>query len=193
MDKLTFAPLIDVPLVVSTVGLFIRHFNGWVRSNAMDANIDLAARLPMARRRVVVLFVAVLLLCWLANLAVWSLFAVLFGLGIAIAVVAGGDVLGGEITLGGAAYLIREWAFGFPEMILEPPDPFTPTHSSHCKDGELLGKSGFATVPIRPTGPAEIENMQVSVSSADGRLIEAGTEITVIAYRNGRPCVSPRS
>ena len=192
MDRITFAPLIDLPLAVFTVALFIWHFNRWASSNDLEANVDLAARLPTARIRVITLFTAILLLCWLSNLAVWSLFALLFGIGIVIAVLGRGGIFGLQLGLWAAACIIREWSFGFPQFVLYPPNTSVNASSPNCNDGELMGRIGVATFSLRPTGNAEIDGVQVSVSSADGRMIDAGTEVTVTAYRNGRPCVSPR-
>ena len=193
MDTIVFRPSIDVPLVLATVALFIREFKRSAVSNDLDTNVDLVARLPSARTRVISLFAAVLLICWLSNLAVWSLFAVLLAFGIVFAFLSGADIIGAEIGLWATAYLIREWCFGFPKVILEPPEPATITQSAEWENGELLGKMGVASAPIRPTGLAEIDNQQVTVSSADGRFIEAGTEVVVSAYRNGCPCVMPCS
>lgn len=193
MDKLAFAPLIDVPLVVCTVALFIWHFNRWASRNDLDTSVDLAARLPTAGLRVIALFTCILLLCWLSNIAVWPVFALLLGVGVALAFIAGGDGDGGEVGLWAAAYLIREWAFGFPQFILHPPKSSVITSTSQCNRGELMGKIGTTTSPIRPTGDAEIDGVKVTVASTDGRLIETGTQVSVTAYRNGRPCVSPRS
>ena len=113
MDRITFAPLIDLPLAVFAVALFIWHFNRWASSNDLEANVDLAARLPTARIRVITLFTAILLLCWLSNLAVWSLFALLFGIGIVIAVLGRGGIFGLQLGLWAAACIIREWSLGF--------------------------------------------------------------------------------
>ena len=193
MDKIAFAPLIDLPLAVLTTAAFIWHFNKWASSNDLDTGVDVAARLPAARMRVITLFAVILLLCWLLNLAVWSIFALLLGIGIAIAFITSGDIDGGAFGLWGAAYLIREWAFGFPQLILHPPSPTASLSNPDGRDGELIGKTGTATSPIRPTGDVEIDGVTISVSSADGRLIETGTHVKVTAYRNGRPCVSPHS
>lgn len=191
MDTIAFAPSIDVPLVLATVVLLLRNFNRWAVSSHLETNVDLAARLPTARMRVISLFAVILVFCWLVNLAVWTLFAVLLGVGLAIALLLSGDVIGGEMGLRGAAYLLREWSFGFPETILEPPAPASITRPPDSEDGALIGETGVARTPIRPTGLVEFDNAQVTVSSADGRFIAAGTEVVVATYRNGTPCVIP--
>ncbi|MBQ7277954.1 MAG: hypothetical protein IJR17_01945 [Clostridia bacterium] len=45
---------------------------------------------------------------------------------------------------------------------------------------ELMGKSGTAITPLRPTGVAEIEGERVNVSTR-GSFIDAGSQVTVIA------------
>lgn len=193
MDKIAFAPLIDVPLVVFTAAACVWHFGRWAVSNDVDPNMNLVARLPIARLRAIALFVAILLLCWLLNLAVWSLFALLLGVGIAIAFLVGGAPDGGAVGLWAAAQLIREWSFGFPHLILHPPGPSVDSARLDQRAGELLGKTGTVLSSLRPMGDADIEGVKMAVSSADGQWIETGTEVTVTAYRNGRPCVTPNS
>jgi hypothetical protein len=64
-------------LALVTVLAFILHFNAWARANNTDTSVDLAARLPAARIRVVCLFAVIVSLCWMADLAVWAVFAFL--------------------------------------------------------------------------------------------------------------------
>lgn len=198
MDKVpVFAPAIDVPLAVLTVAAFLWHFEYWSTKRGGDSDengispVDLRARLPAARWRVALLFAGLLLLCWFANVAVWAIYTLPLAIGIVTALVTGGSTEGGEFGLWIIAFAIREWAFGFPESVLFPPTP-TAIPTPRFEDGELTGRHGSATTPIRPTGTAEIDGNQVTVSSEDGRLIETGTPVTVTVYRNGRPCVRPR-
>ncbi len=191
MEQLAFAPMIDLPLAGITLSAFIWHFNRWAFHHDIDTSIDVASRLPVARLRVIALFVCALLVCWLANFAFWSIFALLLGIGMAVALVAGGDVDGGAFGLWAAAYLIREWSFGFPQLVLHPQTHDTGSIASAADTGELVGKSGVTTSPLRPTGDAEIDGVTYSVASADGQLLDSGARVTVTSYRNGRPCVSP--
>lgn len=189
MDKLTFAPLIDIPLVSITLAFFILHFNRWAFRNDLDTSADVASRLPSARFRVIVLMVGFLFLCWLFDFAAWSIFAFLAGIGLAIAIFSGWSLEGGTVGLFGAALFIREWAFGFPQLVLHPPgqviDPSPPK-----RQHRLIGKSGTTTSPLRPIGDACIDGTIVTVACDDGRLIESGTPVVVSCYKNGRLYVS---
>lgn len=193
MSKIAFAPIIDLPLVIITVSAFIWHFNRWALRRDVESNVDLPARLPTALLRVILLFVCILLVCWTGDLAVWALFAMLLGIGLVVALATSGDVVGGAFGLFVAAYLIREWAFGFPQLILHPPRHENTTSLQHDGKGELLGKTGITTVSLRPTGDALIDGAKYSVVSLDGGWIDAGERIEVRTYRNGRPCVAPIS
>ena len=191
MDTLAFAPLIDFPLAGVTAATFIWHFNRWALRRDIDTAIDISTRLPTARYRVILLFASLLLLCWFLDLAFWSIFALLLGIGLVIAVVFGGDIQGSAFGLWAAAYLIREWAFGFPQLILHPQPHDSRVSVRHETLEILLGKTGVTISPLRPTGDAEIDGLKHSVVSYDGGLLDPGTKVTVMSYRNGYPCVSP--
>jgi len=191
MEKLTFAPLVDFPLVGITLAAFIWHFNRWAFKHDIDTSIDVVSRLPAARLRIILLFSCTLLLCWSVNFAVWSIFALLLGIGLAVAVVAGGDIGGTALGLAATAWLIREWAFGFPQLILQPQRQDSPVSASTKEIGSLIGKTGVTTSPLRPTGYVEIDGLIYSAASADGQLLDSGTNFTVTCYRNGHPCVTP--
>ncbi|MEZ6086812.1 MAG: hypothetical protein R3C05_02015 [Pirellulaceae bacterium] len=200
MNNLTFTLLLDVPLVCMTLTAFIWHFNWWAIHGDVDSTIDLASRLSVARWRVVFLLVGILLLCWLLNIAVWAIFVVLFGIGVAIVFIAGlgMEAGGGGFVLLAVAFLIREWCFGFPQLILLPETHDSsvarPTVAHPAADtNSLVGKSGVAVSPLRPTGEAEIEGVVYTVASADGRMLDRGTLVTDTLFRNGRPCVAPVS
>ena len=191
MDKFVFSPQIDLPLIAVSLGLFLLHSQLWAHREQANCDVDLLARLPSARFRIISVFACILFVCWLANLAVWTLFALLLAIGIAGAVVLNASSGGGEIMLLFAAAAIREWAFGFPQLILQPPN--NQHNGAATPDESLLGKSGITVSPIRPMGDVRIDEIIVSASSSDGSLIDAGTEVTVTEYRNGRPCVEPRT
>lgn len=190
MSKIAFAPFIDFPLVTIAVFAFIWHFNRWADKRDVETTVDLLARLPTARLRVILFFVCILLVCWTGDLAVWSLFAMLLGIGLVVALATSGDVVGGAFGLFVAAYVIREWAFGFPQLILHPPRHENTTSLQHDGNGELLGKTGVTTVSLRPTGNALIDGVKYSVVSFDGGWIDAGSIIEVRTYRNGMLCVA---
>jgi hypothetical protein len=190
MDLIRFSPLIDVPLVVLTVAGFLRHFHKWAKTSDVAAEVDLATRLPKARSRVVVLFATLLLVCWFANVAVWLFYALLLGAGLVVLAVTGGDAMGGDFGLLLVGYVIREWCFDFPQIVLQPPKPGEAPAPEPAARGDLTGKQGVTVCPCSPFGEARIDGVKVAVSSFDGRLIDAGARVAVNAYRNGQPCVS---
>jgi membrane-bound serine protease (ClpP class) len=190
MEKLTFAPLIDIPLIAITLAVFVGHFNRWALRNDVDSSLNLASRLPRARVRVVTLFVCILLVCWYGNLAVWSIVALLLGVGFVLVLLFGVALDGSVFGLLFAAYLIREWAFGFPQLILQPPTDQQSVRTGETPRDDLIGQIGITLSPIRPTGEVEIEGVRYSVASDDGQLLDAGVIVKVTSRRNGRPCVT---
>jgi hypothetical protein len=189
MYRFDFTPIFDLPLCAVVLCAFILHFNRWA-IKFEGSTIDLPSRLPKARRRVVLLFVLLVLLCWALNIAFWSVFAFLLVLGIVVATFAGGDG-GGAFALVGAAMLIREWAFDFPQFVLHPPSV---GHSASVRLEEsvkLIGMTGVTSSPLRPIGEAHIDGQRHSVVSHDGTWIDEGTPIVVKSWRNGLPEVAP--
>ena len=187
MDKLAFNPVIDLPLSLLTTLAFVLHFNTWAKNLPSDINVDLQSRLPTARVRVVVLLISIVGVCWFANLSVWAIYALLLMLGLGIAMLMG-DGDGSAIVVLFIAYLIREWAFGFPLMILNSPQEggmkdLAETH------GKLIGVHGTATTRLRPFGEASIDGQSISVVSETGELIDAGVTIIVTDVKDNRICV----
>ena len=193
MDRIAFAPLIDIPLVGFTLAVFLWHFSGWAYRDDLDTSVDVPARLSTARLRVITFFVGVLLICWISNVAAWSIFALILAIGLLIAMITGGDIDGGAFGFWAAAYLIREWSFGFPQLILHPQQSEIASTQTADKGADATGKVGIVVAPLRPCGDAEIEGTLVNVISDDGRMIDVGTEVVITGRRNGRFCVRPRS
>jgi membrane protein implicated in regulation of membrane protease activity len=187
LEKIQFAPAIDVPLTLLVLAGFLLHSQSWARREDVDATVDLSARLPTARFRLISLFVAILGICWACNIAVWSLFAFLLGVGIVVALLFGGDVEGGGIFLFFAAYAIREWAFGFPHLVLEPPrqERMTTHGMPPSDDNPLIGKSGIVASPLRPCGEIECDGTVWPAKADDGQLIDAGIKVVVTGLQNG--------
>ena len=189
MSAPPFNPVIDLPLVLATVCLLFWYYKHWAQSHELSTSTNLAERLPAARMRVCTLFAAVLILCWLADLAVWSLFAVVLGFNLVFAMTLGDEA--GHFGLLAVVYLIREWSFGFPEMVLQPPELASVSPETKAPTGPLMGKTGVTKTPLCPSGQAEFNGTSVSVTSANNRMIDANTDVIVTAYRNGKPCVLP--
>ena len=99
MDKIQFAPAIDLPLTLIVLAGFLLHFQSWARNKDVDTSVDLNALLPKARFRVILLLAATLGICWACNIAVWFLFAFLLGIGLAISLLFGSDVEGGAFLV----------------------------------------------------------------------------------------------
>jgi len=97
----------------------------------------------------------------------------------------------GELGLLGSAIIIREWSFGFPQLILSPKTRLSEPLVHSMNDGPLMGKTGIPKSRLRPMGDVEIGGTTVTATSDDGQLIEVGTRVKVTAYRNSRPCVIP--
>ncbi len=190
MDKLAFNPFIDLPLSFLTIVAFVLHFNTWAKNRPADINVDLQSRLPTARVRVVGLLIAIVGVCWFTNLSVWAIYALLLILGLGIAMLMGDGGDDSALVVLFIAYLIREWAFGFPLMILNSPQDggmkdLAETH------GNLIGVHGTAATHLRPFGEAEIEGQAISVVSETGELIEAGAAVIVTDVKANR--ISVRS
>ena len=120
MNAFSFAPHFDVPLLFVVAALLVWHFHYWSHNTELDSNADLVGRFPLACTKAVALLVIACLMCWAANFPFWGVFALLLVLGIAISVVLGGQIDGSVIGLLGPAIMLREWAFGFPQLILDP-------------------------------------------------------------------------
>ena len=188
----TFTPWIDLPLACLTLGAFVLHFNAWAKRRPAGTNVDLARRLPSARAKVIGLFAGVVLLCWLINFSLWAIFALLLIAGFCLALVAGAD----NVDSSGAmfvfvGFLIREWCFGFPLIILHPQPAEDNSADLKQMHQELLGKHGVALSPLRPYGEAELVGCCKSVVSETGELIDAGTSVVVSGVKNGSICVRP--
>ena len=190
MDQLVFKPWIDLPLSALTLLAFLLHFNSWAHSKRAEVTVDLKARLPKARFRVVSLVLASVLLCWGVNLSVWAVYALLVVFGLAISMIAGGGDGGGSgLLVLLVAYAIREWSFGFPHLVLNPPSDSS-TEGKQTRE-ELIGESGIVESTLRPFGDATIAGRLLSVVSENGQLIESGTAIVVCGTKNGKILVRP--
>ena len=193
MDNLAFKAEIDLPLSAVILIGFLLHFNAYARSDsARKQLIDLESRLPVARYRVVALFVAIVSLCWLVDVTVWALILLLFAMGTLIGLGTGiGNAEASGALLLSAAFIIRDWAFGFPQFILRPPEDENLESENSIAHADLVGACGTVISPLRPGGEAEINGRVFPVVSDDGQLIDAGTAIVVSGTHPGRICVRP--
>jgi membrane-bound serine protease (ClpP class) len=73
-------------------------------------------------------------------------------------------------------------------MIVEGPTFAHDTAATDPRSRDLLGKSGRAVSTLRPAGIADIEGRRVDCV-ADGELLDAGTEVTVVRVDGNRVVV----
>lgn len=187
MNSVSFFPLVDIPLIVITVAAYLWHINRWAYRTDIETSLDLPSGLPKARRRIVFLFVGLGVLCWLLDFAVWSLYACILLIDLLLAAISNG---GGPAGLFFIVYIVREWAFGFPQIILHPPRPTPLEMAKGNLERPLIGKIGVTKTMLRPSGIAIIDGKEQSVVSATGELLKAETHVKVTGYQNGYPAVT---
>ena len=191
METLSFTWHYDLPLLLAVAALLVWCFHYWSQNTELDSNADLAGRFPLASTKAIVLLALVCFACWTGNFPFWGIFAALLTLGLVVSIVLGGQVDGSLFGLFGLVVMLREWAFGFPSLILDPKNRVIDSSSSTSENSPLLGRTGVALSPLRPMGDIEIEGEVLSASSDNGQLIDTGTNVTVTCIRNGQPRVSP--
>ena len=87
--------------------------------------------------------------------------------------------------------MLREWCFGFPNLILAP--KLEPPIEKVDSNSELIGCQGTVVSQMRPTGEIEIDGKELTAISEDGKVIEAGTKVLVTSTRMGRIRVRPQT
>ena len=85
--------------------------------------------------------------------------------------------------------MIREWCFGFPQLVLRPPK--SKTDLPHGKDDSFVGSLGTVVSPLRPAGTVLIDGEKLPATSAGGTMIDNGTEIVVTEIKNGNFYIRP--
>ena len=191
MNSFSFTPLYDLPLLIVVAALLVWHFHYWSHNTELDSNADLVGRFPLACAKAVSLLVIACVICWAANFPFWGIFAILLAFGIALSIALGGQTDGSLIGLLGSAIMLREWAFGFPQLILDPKKRTDASSQLAPENNALVGKKGIALSPLRPMGDIDIDGKVLSATSDNGQLIDAGTSVTVIRFKNGQPRVTP--
>jgi membrane-bound serine protease (ClpP class) len=96
-------------------------------------------------------------------------------------------VVGGLGTALAAFKLFPRTPLG-KRMIVEGPTFAHDTAATDPRSRDLLGKSGRAVSTLRPAGIADIEGRRVDCV-ADGELLDAGTEVTVVRVDGNRVVV----
>jgi len=183
MQFLTFFPAVDLPLIVITTIAFVVNFHLWTKSASEDLRPYLRSRLLGATLRVIGFFAVLLFLCWYLNLAVWCIFVIICFAAISGSVLTG-ESLGLDLAVVLTCGMLREWCFGFPQLILRP-QPDTTRSSELERLGRLIGSVGITTSPLRPAGNVEINGDEFPAASEGGTLIDKGEEVVVVATKSG--------
>lgn len=183
MQTFAFFPIVDLPLILAATIGFVVNFRLWADSASEDIQPQIKSRLSSATIRVVGFFVALLVLCWSTNIAVWAVFCLVFVIALC-GMFLSPDAFGLDLAVLFAFGLLREWCFGFPQLILRPQADTTDSSDRELKQ-KLIGKPGITTSPLRPAGNVSIDGSEYPAASEDGTLIENGTEIVVIGTKNG--------
>ena len=186
LEKIRFAAEIDVPLVVVVTLAFLINFQFWAKKQDAETDVNLKEKLPSARLRLICFFLALLAFCWYSKLAFSAILGLLFLVGFVAAVILRSE--DGFAVVVAAAYVIREWSFGFPQMKLHPLDESSIKEKEKVPDS-MVGTCGVTLSQLRPSGEAEFNGQTHRVKSDDGALIETGTRVVVVDRRNGVLCV----
>ena len=186
--NVSFSPAVDLPLVFVTVAAFVANFYLWTKSEHDDLEVELQSRLPKAIVRLFLLFGTVTVLFWLVDVAVWILYACLFLIALIASIMSANQMVIDlmVVVFGG---MIREWCFGFPQLVLRPPT--SKTELPHGKDDSFIGSLGTVITPLRPAGTVLIDGEKLPATSAGGTMIDNGTEIVVTEIKNGHFYVRP--
>ncbi|MEL6105396.1 MAG: NfeD family protein [Planctomycetota bacterium] len=177
-------------MILFIVG-FIGYIRVWVESDAQETTIDLRPLLPAAIARAVIALCGLTILCWLLAISLWAIVAILLGVGCLLALVnEASDVREGAGPLFAAVVVLREWCFGFPELILHPPTD--PGDAIGLNEEACIGRHGTVVSPLRPNGHITVAGQRLSAVSDTGELLQNGTQIIVCGFQNGRPRVRLR-
>ncbi len=154
----------------------------------MENGGDVSHRWPAARRRIILLFMFVTAGCWLFDVPAWLVVTFLGLAGVVASAVSDFDQ---AIVL--VPWLIREWAFGFPHLILQPSASTTgdSQRDRHSRATELLGMRGTVVSSLRPCGQVQLDDRRVQAVSESGRFIDQGTLVIVCGLKGEEICVRP--
>jgi len=177
-----FSLKFDIPLTIGATLLFILYFHIWSKTANSETPVDLRSRFPTACVRAVLFFLALFAFCYFANISIWVVFATVVVVGVVISALAL-DNMGLELILVVSIAALREACFGFPTLIHHG----VPTEETQPNPkNELIGLSGIATSPLRPSGYILINGEEQPAASESGEMIDAGTKVVVTGIRNGQ-------
>ena len=178
MYNALFQPIFDVPLFILTWVAMVLHFRDWAKRNNELGEI-LVERLLKAQTKASLVIILFFAGCWYFNLSFWLLLGIFLGLG-ALAGMGGIDVAAAPVLV--ACFMLREWAFEFPSLILHTLPPPSPDESF---DNKLIGAEAIAIGPLRPLGRIQLNDETMEAAAVTGQLIEAGARVQITGCKNG--------
>lgn len=185
METFQFSLIFDLPLTVLVLLCFLANAWIWAKSDDPEKPGDIEARLPKAIIRYSLFFLGLLAFCWYVNLGVWPIFLTLLVIGLFFSAIAGNS-LAPEFMFIATAGVLREWAFGFPHLILTPNTQSHPSKSNESQVNDLVGARAVTISPLRPAGEIRVNDEEFAAISDDGTLIEKGSEVVIVAIQNSR-------
>ena len=168
-------------MAVTTLG-FIINFRIWCNTASNELKPRLNARLASATLRLISFFTVLLLTCWLTNIAVWTVFLFLVAIAVSGAMI-GGDAFAVDLAMVLTGGILREWCFGFPQMILHPQPDLSLDEENELQ--EIIGRKGETASVLRPGGKVTVDGEEYSAVSENGTLIEKCVPVEVVDVKNG--------
>ncbi|MEM7558801.1 MAG: hypothetical protein AAF394_06730 [Planctomycetota bacterium] len=117
VDNSGFSFYVDIPLAIALLVGFLINARYWASSGDSETNVDLLSRLPTAQYRFTSFFTLVVTACWFSDVSVFTFVLAAIFLGSIGSVVFEAQGAGGLFPFT-ATDLLREWAFGYPRLIL---------------------------------------------------------------------------
>lgn len=174
-----FQLYVDLPLCAIVLSALLLHFRQWAHNETDDLRTILMSRLLRAQVKASLFVGAMLFVCWYLDISFWIAIAIVLGLGM-IAAFAGIDVAAMPILAAG--FMLREWAFGFPSLVLHSL-PSSGLDTSF--DPRLIGVEATALGPLRPFGRIQFDDQIAEAVSESGQMIDSGARVRIAGCRNG--------
>lgn len=184
MNWPNFSTTIDLYLAgaIYTVSVFVTVI--WLRRTLTRNEQRIKATEGQIAARILLIVLSLLILCYLIDLAFWSVVGLILAiliLGLGIGGEPGG-VIAMPFVLG--ALFIREFVLGFPGLVLEP-EPMRATAKQETDIDPLIGQQVVTISPLRPTGSIVYEGRILPAASEAGRFVDSDTAVSVTGFRNG--------
>ncbi|MFO0940612.1 MAG: NfeD family protein [Pirellulales bacterium] len=155
------------------------HFRSWARNETEEFQTILVERRFKAQVKASSVVVASLACCWYFDFSFWIMVGMVLGIGM-VAAFAGIDVA--AMPLLAAGFMLREWAFGFPTLVLHT---LPPRKLDDHFDTTLVGVEAVAISPLRPFGRIQLGDQTLDAVSESGTMIDSGTRVRITGCRNG--------